>query len=73
MMGFRTRRVNSEVCKQESETPAVVHFIHFRAHCLNLAFCHVSEEPVVRIMMSVVQEVALCEIKKLSQMIQKTV
>lgn len=35
-------------------------YTHCRAHCLNLAICHASEEPKVRNMMRTVQEIAFC-------------
>lgn len=35
-------------------------YTHCRAHCLNLAICHASDEPVARNMMKTVQEVAFC-------------
>ena len=33
-------------------------YTHCRAHCLNLAICHASDEPLVRNMMHTVQEIA---------------
>ena len=33
-------------------------YTHCRAHCLNLAICHASDEPLVRNMMRTVQEIA---------------